>query len=54
MPGNSRAEAEEWATGVPNPAYAMDDQTAITVVDGEVDVVSEGQWIQLRGVGGSA
>ena len=48
MPGNSMAEAEQWAAGIPNPAYAMDDQTAITVVDGEVDFVSEGHWEQLR------
>jgi dipeptidase E len=26
------------------PAYAMDDETAIKVVDGTVDVVSEGHW----------
>jgi dipeptidase E len=26
------------------PAYAIDDETAIKVVDGEVEVVSEGQW----------
>jgi dipeptidase E len=42
-PGNSMAEAEQWAAGIPNPAYAMDDQTAITVVHGDVDFVSEGQ-----------
>ena len=48
MPGNSMAEAKQWAAGIPNPAYAMDDQTAITVVDGEVDFVSEGHWEQLR------
>ena len=48
MPGNSMAEAERWAAAVPNPAYAIDDQTATTVVDGEFDVVSEGQWEQLR------
>ncbi|WP_255566116.1 hypothetical protein [Mumia sp. zg.B21] len=29
------------------PAYAIDDQTAITVTDGAVEVVSEGQWKQL-------
>jgi dipeptidase E len=44
MPGNSMAEAEQWAAGIPNTAYAMDDQTAITVVDGTVEVVSEGHW----------
>ena len=48
MPGNSMAEAEQWAAGIPNTAYAMDDQTAITVVDGDVDFVSEGHWEQLR------
>jgi dipeptidase E len=44
QPGNSMAEAERWAAGISGPAYAIDDQTAITVVDGAVDVVSEGQW----------
>ena len=29
---------------VPVPTYAIDDQTAIKVVDGTVDVVSEGHW----------
>ena len=44
MPGNSMAEAEQWAAGIAGPAYAIDDETAIRVVDGTVDVVSEGQW----------
>jgi dipeptidase E len=44
MAGNSMAEAEKWAADIAGPAYAMDDQTAITVVDGTVEVVSEGQW----------
>jgi dipeptidase E len=48
LPGNSLAEAEQWAAGMPNPAYALDDQTAIKVVDGEVTFVSEGHWQQLR------
>jgi dipeptidase E len=26
------------------PAYAIDDDTAIKVVDGTVEVVSEGDW----------
>ena len=29
------------------PAYAIDEQTAITVVDGAVEVVSEGQWTKF-------
>jgi dipeptidase E len=48
MPGNSMAEAEQWAAGIPNPAYVMDDQTAVTVVDGDVEFVSEGHWEKLR------
>ncbi len=44
MPDNSMANAEKWAAGVPVPAYAIDDQTAIKVTDGTVEVVSEGHW----------
>jgi dipeptidase E len=44
LPANTMADAERWAAGLPNPAYAIDDQTAITVTDGTVDVVSEGHW----------
>lgn len=44
MPGNTMAEAEEWAAEVGGPAYAIDDETAISVVDGVVEVVSEGHW----------
>ena len=46
MPGNSMAEAEQWAASISGPAYAMamDDETAIRVVDGTVEVVSEGHW----------
>jgi dipeptidase E len=48
LPGNSMAEAEQWAAGIRNRAYAIDDQTAIKVVDGTVEVVSEGHWKLLR------
>lgn len=44
FPENSMANAEKWAAGMPAPAYLIDDQTAIRVVDGVVDVVSEGHW----------
>jgi dipeptidase E len=44
MPGNSLAEAEEWAAGISGPAYAIDDETAIEVAEGTIRVVSEGQW----------
>ena len=44
MPGNSMAEAEAWVAEIGGPAYAIDDQTALRVVDGAVDVVTEGNW----------
>jgi dipeptidase E len=44
LPDNSMADAERWAAGMPVPAYAIDDQTAIKVVDGTAEVVSEGHW----------
>ena len=44
MPENTLAEAQKWAAEIGVPAYAIDDQTAIKVVDGAVEVVSEGQW----------
>src|SRR5690242_9145528 len=43
-PGNSMAEAESWAEQIDGPAYAIDDETAFKVVDGNVEVVSEGTW----------
>ena len=44
MPDNSMANAETWAASVPVPGYAIDDQTAIKVTDGNVEVVTEGHW----------
>jgi dipeptidase E len=44
LPENTLAAAEKWATSISGPAYAIDDETAIKVVDGAVEVVSEGHW----------
>lgn len=44
LPENTMANAEKWAAGIQGPAYAIDDQTAIKVIDGEVEVISEGRW----------
>lgn len=44
LPENTMADAERWAAGIPGPAYAIDDDTAIKVTDGNVEVVSEGHW----------
>jgi dipeptidase E len=44
LPSNTMAAAERWAAGLSTPAYAIDDETAIKVVDGAVEVISEGHW----------
>ncbi len=45
---NSTEAARRWGTNMPGPAYAIDDQTAIAVIDGRVEVVSEGHWELLE------
>ena len=49
LPENTMADAERWAAGIAGPAYAIDDETAIKVVDGAVEVVSEGHWKLFSG-----
>jgi dipeptidase E len=44
LPWNTMANAERWASGLSGPAYAIDDETAVKVVDGTVEVVSKGHW----------
>ena len=44
LPENTMVNAEKWAAGMDVPAYAIDDQSAIKVIDGTVEVVSEGHW----------
>jgi len=43
-PESSTARVERMAAEVPVPTYGIDDETAIKVVDGTVEVVSEGHW----------
>ncbi len=43
-PENTMADAEKWAARMPVPGYAIDDETAVKVVDGAIEVVSEGHW----------
>jgi dipeptidase E len=44
--------AETWASHIPTPTYAIDDDSAVRVVDGTADVVSEGQWKLFQPVTG--
>ncbi len=46
-PSNSLAHAEQWAADLGVPSYAIDEQTAIKVVDGVVEIISEGNWKKL-------
>jgi dipeptidase E len=47
LPHNTTANAEKWAADIAGAAYAIDDQTAIKVADGAVEVISEGHWKQF-------
>jgi dipeptidase E len=47
FPTNTPAHAERWAADIGGPAYAIDEQTAIVVVDGSIEVVSEGEWTKF-------
>jgi dipeptidase E len=49
LPENTIADAQRWAAGMPVPCYAIDDQTAITVTDDRIGVVSEGHWTLFNG-----
>jgi dipeptidase E len=44
FPTNTLADAERWAADVGVPAYAIDELTAIKVVDGVVAVISAARW----------
>jgi dipeptidase E len=47
LPENTMADAERWAAKLEAPAYAIDDETAIKVIDGTIEVISEGHWKQF-------
>lgn len=48
LPHNTMGHAEKWAAKMPMPTYAIDDETAIQVVDGVVEVISEGHWKSFK------
>jgi dipeptidase E len=50
-PESTTAKVARMAAEVPVPTYGIDDDTAIKVVDGVAEVVSEGSW-KLFGPGG--
>jgi dipeptidase E len=44
FPEMTMAHAEKWATDLRGEGYAIDDETAIKVTDGSMEVISEGSW----------
>jgi dipeptidase E len=44
-------EVEKWAAGIPAPTYALDDESALKVIDGTVEAVSEGHWKLIEPTG---
>ena len=44
FPENAMAYAERWAANIGCPSYAIDDETALKVVNGQAEVISEGHW----------
>jgi dipeptidase E len=44
FPQNSLANIKKLAGTIPFPSYAIDDNTAIKVIDGRVEVISEENW----------
>ncbi|MEU4192586.1 Type 1 glutamine amidotransferase-like domain-containing protein [Kribbella sp. NPDC026611] len=43
-PDASPENADLWASRIPTPTYAIDDATAITVANNNIQVISEGTW----------
>ena len=43
LPHNTMVNAEKWAATMSVPSYVVDDDTAFKVVDGTVEVISEGK-----------
>jgi dipeptidase E len=48
MADTALSSIQRWASGVPVPTYAIDDNTAIKVFGGTIDVISEGDWRLLN------
>lgn len=44
LKGNALEACEAWARKIEIPAYIIDDETAIKVVDDQIEIISEGIW----------
>ncbi|MDH7460719.1 Type 1 glutamine amidotransferase-like domain-containing protein [Chitinophagaceae bacterium 26-R-25] len=50
FPQNSTANLEKLAATLPMPSYLIDDQTALKIIDGHIEVVSEGRWKRVHAI----
>lgn len=44
FPQATLENAEKWAAKVDYPLYALDDRSALKIIDGYVEVISQGKW----------
>lgn len=49
MPENRMADAERWAAGIGREAWALDDHSALCVVDGQVELLPGKHWRHFPG-----
>ena len=49
FPWHRKEFIEKVAKTVDQPVYAIDDSSAVKVIDGKVEVISEGDWLLLNG-----
>jgi len=48
FPENTLENAKKWIAKLGFPGYVLDEESAIKVVDGDVEVISEGEWYLLE------
>ena len=44
FPENSLGNLKKLASTLVQPSYLIDDQTAVKIIDGNIEIVSDGQW----------
>ena len=49
FPVAQKAILEQKAKNISDAVYAIDDQSALRIVDGDITVISEGEWLKLNG-----
>lgn len=50
FPNVTKENIEKIATNLTCPVYAIDDNSALKVIDGELEVISEGEWFKTNSI----